>query len=116
MDKTTTGDGLVSALQVITQMQFMGQPLHELAAKMQMYPQKMINVRLSDGANAAQVCNLPAVQAAVTEAENELSDTGRVLLRASGTEPVIRVMVEGQDDGLVNQCCQAISGVVEQQL
>lgn len=116
LDKTTTGDGLVSALQVITQMQFMGQPLHELAAKMQMYPQKMINVRLSDGANAAQVCNLPAVQAAVTEAENELSDTGRVLLRASGTEPVIRVMVEGQDDGLVNQCCQAISGVVEQQL
>ena len=116
LDKTTTGDGLVSALQVITQMQFMGQPLHELAAKMQMYPQKMINVRLSDGANAAQVCNLPAVQAAVTEAENELSDTGRVLLRASGTEPVIRVMVEGQDDGLVNHCCQAISGVVEQQL
>lgn len=116
LDKTTTGDGLVSALQVITQMQFMGQPLHELASKMQMYPQKMINVRLSEGANAAQVCELPAVQAAVTQAENELSNTGRVLLRASGTEPVIRVMVEGQDDVLVNQCCQAISGVVEQQL
>lgn len=116
LDKTTTGDGLVSALQVLTQMQFMEQPLHELAAKMVMYPQTMINVRLAAGANAAQVCELEAVQTAVHNAEQQLLDSGRVLLRASGTEPVIRVMVEGQDSALVNDCCQQISDVVAAQI
>jgi len=94
----------------------MGKPLHELAAKMQMYPQVMINVRLSEGSNAAQVCKLPVVLDAVTQAESDLADTGRILLRASGTEPVIRVMVEGQDDKLVQQCCESISNVVQAQL
>lgn len=116
LDKTTTGDGLVSALQVLTQMQFMEQPLHELAEKMQMYPQTMINVRLPDGTNAAQICALAAVNKAVEAAEQSLNGTGRVLLRPSGTEPVIRVMVEGQDNALVNQCCESISQVVSAQL
>lgn len=115
LDKTTTGDGLVSALQVMTQMQFMEKPLHELAAKMTMYPQVMINVRLAVGANAAQVCNLAPVVESVTNAESELKDSGRVLLRASGTEPVIRVMVEGEHDELVQKCCEQISKVVADQ-
>lgn len=116
LDKTTTGDGLVSALQVLSQMQFMDQPLHELAGKMEMYPQKMTNVRLPEGVNAAQVCELDAVISAVNEAEQLLADSGRVLLRASGTEPVIRVMVEGYQRSQVEQCCDAISAVVQQQL
>lgn len=116
LDKTTTGDGLVSALQVLSQLQFMEQPLHELAAKMQMYPQKMLNVRLPDGAKASEVCELDAVKLAVEAAEQRLADTGRVLLRPSGTEPVIRVMVEGQDETLVNDCCEAISDEVSRQL
>ncbi len=116
LDKTTTGDGLVSALQVLTQMQFMDQPLHELASKMQMYPQTMINVQLPDGANAAEVCQLAAVQSSICEVENKLADTGRVLLRPSGTEPVIRVMVEGQDKLLVETYCESISAAVSEQL
>lgn len=116
LDKTTTGDGLISALQVLTQIQFMEKPLHELAGRMEMYPQTMINVRLPTGTNAATVCELPAIAVAVAEAEATLADTGRVLLRPSGTEPVIRVMVEGQDQAMVDQCCQSISTVVEQQL
>ena len=116
LDKTTTGDGLVSALQVLTQIQFMGQPLHELTGRMEMYPQTMINVRLPVGTNAAAVCELPAVVESVINAETTLADTGRVLLRPSGTEPVIRVMVEGQNKALVDQCCEAISSVVESQL
>lgn len=116
LDKTTTGDGLVSALQVLSQMQFMDQPLHELAAQMQMYPQTMINVRLPEGSNAGEVCALEEVQQAVNDAEQTLDGTGRVLLRPSGTEPVIRVMVEGQDEALVKQCCEAISAVVKDQL
>lgn len=116
LDKTTTGDGLVSALQVLAQLQFMDQPLHELAAKMQMYPQNMINVQLSKGADAAQICELPEIKSAVNAAERELADSGRVLLRPSGTEPVIRVMVEGQDNALVTRCCDSISEVVAAQL
>ena len=116
LDKTTTGDGLVSALQVMTQMQFMEQPLDELAAKMPMYPQKMINVRLSEDANASDVCQLAAVSKAVDNTENELADSGRVLLRASGTEPVIRVMVEGVDSQQVQNCCEQIAEVVAAQI
>ena len=116
LDKTTTGDGLVSALQVLTQMQFMEEPLHELAAKMQMYPQTMINVRLPAGTNAAEVCQLAEITQSVAAAEKSLNGTGRVLLRPSGTEPVIRVMVEGQDQVLVEECCESISKVVSAQL
>jgi len=116
LDKTTTGDGLVSALQVLTQMKFMDKPLHELASQMQMYPQTMINVSLPSGTNAASVCRLEAVTMAITAAESQLAGTGRVLLRPSGTEPVIRVMVEGQDQVLVDSTCESISKVVNSQL
>ena len=113
LDKTTTGDGLVSALQVLSQMQFMDKPLHELVSRMQMYPQKMINVQLPKGSNANAICELPQVIEAVHSAEKVLADTGRVLLRPSGTEPVIRVMVEGQQRTQVEECCAAISAVVQ---
>lgn len=116
LDKTTTGDGLVSALQVLTQMKFMEKPLHELAAEMPMYPQTMINVRLTEGTDTAALMKAAAVTKVLSEVEGELGDTGRVLLRPSGTEPVIRVMVEGQDDALVNTCCERISEVVRQQI
>lgn len=116
LDKTTTGDGLVSALQVLTQMKFMERPLHELASKMQMYPQTMINVSLPAGTDAASICALETVSEAVDAAEATLAGAGRVLLRASGTEPVIRVMVEGQDPALVSVVCKEISDVVNRQL
>jgi len=116
LDKTTTGDGLVSALQVLTQVQFMDKPLHELAAEMPMYPQTMINVKLPAGAVAADIVDMGEVQVAVKKVEDKLQDTGRVLLRPSGTEPVIRVMVEGQDSDLVEKCCQQISETVSQLL
>ena len=116
LDKTTTGDGLVSALQVLTQIKFMDKPLHELTTEMPMYPQTMINVRLPQGAVAAEVVGMSAVKDAVKVVEDELSDTGRVLLRPSGTEPVIRVMVEGQDEEQVQRCCEAISNTVSQLL
>lgn len=116
LDKTTTGDGLVSALQVLVQMQFMGKPLDELASEMQMYPQTMINVRLSEGTNAAEVCAMPLILKAVNDTETALVDRGRVLLRPSGTEPVIRVMVEGENALEVQDCCQRLADSVAQQL
>ena len=116
LDKTTTGDGLVSALQVLVQMQFMEQPLHELAAKMEMYPQTMINVQLPAGTNASQVCATQSILDAVADTEAKLAGTGRVLLRPSGTEPVIRVMIEGQDADLVESTCKHLAAFVANQL
>ena len=83
---------------------------------MQMYPQTMINVKLPQGTNAASVCELDAVNEAVKVAELALADTGRVLLRPSGTEPVIRVMVEGQKADLVDSTCEQIAEAVRLQL
>ena len=94
LDKTTTGDGLISALQVLSVMKDTGKSLSELAAGMPKYPQTMINVRMK---NRIDPGSSAEIQAAVESAELELSDAGRVVLRASGTEPVIRVMVEGED-------------------
>ena len=109
LDQTTTGDGLVCALQVLAVMKQTGKPLSELAAGMSKYPQTMVNVRtdkqLDIGASAA-------IQAAVVAAEDELADMGRVVLRASGTEPVIRVMVEGQDEEQVVAVAKRLAEVV----
>jgi phosphoglucosamine mutase len=94
--KTSTGDGLATALQVLAVMQQTGEPLSALVAGMQRFPQVMINVRV---ACRIDVDGTPAIQSAVSEVEAELGKRGRVVLRASGTEPVIRVMVEAVDAG-----------------
>jgi len=94
LDRNTTGDGCVAALQVLAAMISQNKQLHELVADMSKYPQIMINVRLDE---KLDIDSCQSVQKAVQQAEKELAGTGRVLLRASGTEPVIRVMVEGQD-------------------
>lgn len=116
LDKTTTGDGLVSALQVMTQVRFMDKPLHELASEMQMYPQEMINVQLTDGVNAKAICGSEAINAVVNEAEKQLADKGRVLLRPSGTEPLIRVMVEGENAKIVKETCASLAQEVAAQV
>jgi phosphoglucosamine mutase len=109
LDKTTTGDGIISALQVLAVMEQTGKPLSELASGMPKYPQKMINVRTEQRLDPATSA---AIQDAVTAAEGELKDSGRVVLRASGTEPVIRVMVEGEDEHQVLQLAERLAAVV----
>ena len=111
LDRTTTGDGLVSALQVLAIMKQTGMKLSELSADMPKYPQTMINVRTD---KKLDLGGSPAIQEAVIEVEDELQDTGRVVLRASGTEPVIRVMVEGQNESQVNALAQKLADVVAQ--
>ncbi len=98
LDKTTTGDGLVAALQVLAVMKQTGKSLAELAAGMQRFPQKLVNVRVRQRFDASAH---PEVAAAIVDVERALSGRGRVVLRASGTEPVIRVMVEGEDASAV---------------
>jgi len=111
-DLNTTGDGLVSALQVILALRESGIPLSELKAGMQKFPQTMINVRLSE---KVTIDDNKAINLAVAAAEKELGDRGRVLLRLSGTEPLIRVMAEGEDQDLVRRQVEAIAKIVEQQ-
>lgn len=109
LDQTTTGDGLISALQILAVMKRTGKPLSELAAGMTRYPQKMLNVPTSRRVNP-DTC--PVIRDAVSQAESELAQSGRVVLRASGTEPVIRVMVEGRNENQVLALAKRLASVV----
>lgn len=108
LDKTTTGDGLVSALQVLEIVRKSGCTLAELVAEMPKYPQTLVNVRVAGKPDLES----PLVLAAVEAAEAQLGDRGRVVLRASGTEPVVRVMVEGQEEGEVIALADQIAAAV----
>lgn len=110
LDKHTTGDGIVSALQVLHALRANRQSLAEAAGDLHMYPQILINVKVAG--KAAALLELQQVRDAVVSAERELDGKGRVLLRPSGTEPLLRVMVEGEDGGLVKRCAEEIAGVV----
>jgi len=109
LDKTTTGDGLICALQVLAVMQETGKPLSELVAGMPKYPQTMVNVRTDERMDPGQSTK---IQDAVAQAERELADKGRVVLRASGTEAVIRVMVEGENEEQVVSLANRLASVV----
>ena len=111
LDRTTTGDGIITALQVLVTSIQTGLPLHILKNGMKKYPQHMINVPLNS--NEIDVVSLPAVQTAVKEAENILAERGRVLLRKSGTEPLVRVMVEGTNKQEVEMITQKLANVVK---
>jgi phosphoglucosamine mutase len=109
LDKTTTGDALVSALQVLAVMRQSGHSLAELAAGMQKFPQVLLNVKVARRFDPKTV---PQVQQLVQRIEAGLADEGRVVLRASGTEPVIRVMVEGRDESATRAYAQEIAAAV----
>lgn len=110
---STTGDGILAALKVIEAMKHYGQGLKELTDEVELYPQVLLNTAISKKTPFEDV---PAIAAAVKAAEDELKGTGRLLLRFSGTEPLARVMVEGQDATLVQRLCHQLKDVVAKQL
>ncbi len=110
LDRATTGDALVSALQVLDVMRRSGRSLQDLAAGMVRLPQVLLNVRVARRFDPAGV---PAVASAVVEAERRLAGAGRVVLRPSGTEPLIRVMVEAREDALARACAEGIAAAVK---
>ena len=110
LDKTTTGDGIVSALQVLAHMCHTNKTLHELKKGMVKCEQVLLNVPVTNG---AQVVKAPSVQEIVSKLQKELHSKLRILLRPSGTEPLVRVMVEGEDKTLIEQTAQQIAEVVK---
>lgn len=110
LDRTTTGDGVVAALQILAEIHKTGKSLYELKSEMSKYPQVLLNVRVSKKVDLA---SNEAIQKSVKSVEKSLGDSGRVLLRASGTEPLIRVMVEGADEVKVNKYAQSLADDVK---
>jgi phosphoglucosamine mutase len=109
-DYSTTGDGLIAALQVLAELVRSGKKMSQLARQFEPVPQKLENVRFAGGKPLEHA----AVKSAIAEAEQRLNGAGRVLVRASGTEPLIRIMAEGDDEKLVGQLVREIAGAVRQ--
>jgi phosphoglucosamine mutase len=112
-DRTSTGDGIIAALQVLAALSELGSSLADAAGAVERYPQVLVNVRLQ---RRIDVLSLPAVQDAVRTAESELGEQGRVLLRPSGTEPVVRVMVEGMHPAQVQRLAEALAESVRSEV
>lgn len=112
-DYNTTGDGLLTAIQLLQVMKMKRQPASLLKKQMKLYPQTMMNVRVKEKEGWD---SNPAITEAILEVEDKLGSAGRVLVRPSGTEPVIRVMAEGPDEVKLKQYVQQIADVIQQQL
>ena len=108
----TTGDGLVTALALLDVMARSGKPLSELAGVMEVYPQALVNVPVEGLGSAPRVARSEPVKAAVVKAKDRLANEGRILLRPSGTEPVVRVMVEHPDEAVCREVCEEVAAVV----
>lgn len=115
LDHATTGDGQMSAIQVLNVLKSTGKKISELASEMQVYPQVLINVRVSNFGKA-RLDKDEEVQLAIREASEELGNTGRVLVRVSGTEPLVRVMLEGEDYNQIKSLAESIAKVIEERL
>ncbi len=111
----TTGDGIVSALQVMAAVARSGKSLSELLAPLNKLPQILVNVRLGN-ASAADVQNAPSVKAKIAEVEQALEGRGRLLLRPSGTEPLIRVMTEGENEAEVTALAEGLAEIIKQEV
>jgi phosphoglucosamine mutase len=110
LDKHTTGDGLVSALQVLQTCVRSGRTMAELLSEVRLFPQTLINVRLRP--NQKWKDN-PRMTQETQKVEAELGQTGRLLIRASGTEPLVRVMVEAQDRAQAQSCAERIAATLQ---
>jgi len=112
-DHLFTGDGMATALHVLRNMRDSGKELLELASLLTTYPQVLVNVRVREKADLNQV---PAIADAMRKVEEQLAGNGRLLVRYSGTEPLLRIMLEGQDNGQIRTWADEIAGVVRAHL
>lgn len=113
LDHHTTGDGIIAAMQLIAAMVRSGKPLSELAAMMDVFPQKLINV---DVRHKPDIATVPRLMDAIRQAESELGEEGRVLVRYSGTQNMCRVMVEGPSEAVTAKYCRQIADIVQNEI
>lgn len=113
MDHNTTGDGLISALQVLSIMKQTDKPLSQLATCMKTYPQTLVNVKVRERRDLESI---PEVAARMAEIAKKLEGTGRLLVRYSGTEPKVRVMIEGEDEQEIKQLAEELAGLIREKL
>ncbi|MBI3610964.1 MAG: phosphoglucosamine mutase [Nitrospirae bacterium] len=113
LDYNTTGDGLITALQVLALMKMSGRPLSELTKVMTNFPQVLVNVRVKE---RRELSNLPKVKHHMNELERRLDGCGRLLVRYSGTEPVIRIMIEGEHEEEIRKMAEDLAGTIERVL
>jgi phosphoglucosamine mutase len=111
LDFTTTGDGMLSALQLVSTMKATGKSLSELAAGMTTFPQKLVNVKVSD---KNQVMEDPSIIALIEQVEKEMDGNGRILVRPSGTEPLVRVMAEAPTEEACDAIVDRVARVVQE--
>jgi phosphoglucosamine mutase len=113
LDHHTTGDGIIAAMQLIAAMAKEGKPLSEMARMMDIFPQKLINI---DVQRKPDISTVPRIMEAIGQAERELGEEGRVLVRYSGTQNMCRVMVEGPTDAVTDKYCQQIADIVTSEI
>ena len=113
LNRNTTGDGIVSALMVLAELVRGGQTLSEAVAELRYYPQAQVSVRLSA---RSEVTDYPAVADTIAAVEAELGEHGRVVVRNSGTEPKVRVMVEGREEGATADLAERIAAVIRAEM
>lgn len=116
LDYNTTGDGQLSAIQLLKVMRETGKSLSELASEVTIYPQKLVNVRVKDNAAKKSALDVPAIQKVISEMETSMNGKGRILVRPSGTEPLLRVMAEAPTHEEVNHVVDTIVEVVEAEI
>jgi phosphoglucosamine mutase len=113
LDHNTTGDGMLSALQVLAIMRRNNKSLSALAEVMIPLPQVLVNVRVAE---RTDIMTIPDVAALVRDVEGKLNDSGRILIRYSGTEPLLRIMLEGPDTYQINSWAKEIAELVEKKI
>jgi phosphoglucosamine mutase len=113
LDHNTTGDGLVSALQVLAIMKQTGKPLSELAACMKTFPQTLVNVKVKE---RRDLMSIPEIAQRMAEVEKKLGGSGRLLVRYSGTESKVRVMIEGEDERGIKTLAEDLAGIIKEKL
>ncbi len=113
LDHNTTGDGLISALQILTIMKQTGKPLSKLASCMKTFPQTLVNINVKERRDLASI---PEIAQRMAEIEQKLQSNGRLLVRYSGTEPKIRVMIEGEDQIEIRNLAEGLAGIIKEKL
>ena len=117
LEHNTTGDGLVTGIQLVSVVKKSGKKASELASVMQVYPQVLINAKVKNELkNEENYMKFPEIREGIKKLEDEFKDSGRVLIRPSGTEPLVRVMIEGKDEALIEKRARELADLFEEKL